>query len=110
MGGFSDPRPSAARADGPRAEIAALLERDDPVRCVYQPIVDLATARVVGYEALARSPEALPERRPGGWFGLAQGGGPSPPLEALAVRAALSAPELPAGTFLSINLSPTALG
>lgn len=38
------------------AELNAIL-RDRRIRSVYQPIVDLASRRVVGYEGLARGPE-----------------------------------------------------
>jgi diguanylate cyclase (GGDEF)-like protein len=103
-----DPRTVAtSRSQGERAEVAALLERDDAITPVFQPIVSLSTGTVAGYEALARFPSA--DRRPDEWFALAQRVGLGPQLEARAVAAALAAPGRPGDTYLSFNLSPSAL-
>jgi diguanylate cyclase (GGDEF)-like protein len=99
---------SVARTQGERAEIAALLERADAITPVFQPIVSLSTGRVAGYEALTRFPSP-PDRRPDEWFALAQRVGLGPRLEARAVAAALATPGRPEGTYLSFNLSPSAL-
>jgi EAL domain-containing protein (putative c-di-GMP-specific phosphodiesterase class I) len=78
------------------------------LHAVYQPIVDLQTARVVGCEALARFP-AEP-RRPDIWFADAASVGLGTALELAAIRAALSGlDELPAGVYLSVNASPSLL-
>ncbi|HEY7076367.1 MAG TPA: EAL domain-containing protein [Solirubrobacteraceae bacterium] len=99
------PRPQEAE----RAEIEALLARGtDAVRIVLQPVVELATGRAGGWEALARF-DAEPVRGPDEWFAQAHKTGLGPELEALALRAALAAPGRPAGTFLSLNISPRAL-
>lgn len=104
-----DPRTvSTSRTQGERAEVAALLGRDDAITPVFQPIVSLATGRVSGYEALARFPTP-PDRRPDEWFALAQRVGLGPKLEARAVAAALAVPGRPEGTYLSFNLSPSAI-
>ena len=50
-------RTSAARSlQQRRAEILALLDGEDTMRPVFQPLVDLETAEVAGYEALTRFP------------------------------------------------------
>jgi EAL domain-containing protein (putative c-di-GMP-specific phosphodiesterase class I) len=74
----------------------------------FQPIVDLARASVVGYEALARF--APPHVSPLLWFDAARRDGRETELEALALRAALdAAATLPSNTFLSVNIGPTLL-
>ena len=92
-----------------RAEFADLLERPRAVRSVYQPLVSLATGRIVGYEALSR----FDDRRnlpPSWWFAQAHRFGLGAQLEAEAVRVALSHDQRPEGSFLSVNLSPSAIG
>ena len=94
--------------DGQRAEIEALLEREDAIVPVYQPVLELATGRVAGYEALARMPDG-PFRPPDQWFNQAHRVGLGPALEAAALRAALQARGRPERTFLALNVSPGAL-
>jgi EAL domain-containing protein (putative c-di-GMP-specific phosphodiesterase class I) len=74
---------------------------------VFQPIVSLTEATIIGYEALARFEHPV-SRTPVGWFQAARRVGLGPQLEALAIANALSCPDRPSGTFLSLNLSPTA--
>ena len=94
--------------DGQRAEVEALLERGDAIVPVFQPVLELATGRVAGYEALARMPEG-PFRPPDQWFNQAHRVGLGAALEAAALRAALAARGRPARTFLALNVSPGAL-
>jgi diguanylate cyclase (GGDEF)-like protein len=91
-----------------REDFAALIARPDAVRPVFQPIVSLASGEPVGYEALARF-DGNPGLPPSWWFAQAHRFGLGAALEAEAVRAALAAGNRPPGTFLSINLSPSAL-
>jgi diguanylate cyclase (GGDEF)-like protein len=93
---------------GQRAEVEALLAREDAIAPVFQPILELATGRVAGYEALARMP-AAPLRRPDQWFDQAHRCGLGPALEAAALRAALRTPGRPAHTFIAVNVSPAGL-
>jgi diguanylate cyclase (GGDEF)-like protein len=95
-------------SDQQRAEIAALLERETPIRSVYQPVVGLASGRIVGYEALARFPGAS-MRTPDVWFAQAHGCGLGPELEAAAIKAALRPLGRPLDAHLAINVGPTAL-
>lgn len=89
--------------------IDAVLASDALV-AFLQPIVDLRSRAVVGYEALARFPD-LPGVSPLRWFTEAAARDRHGELEALAVRAALARrSECPEGCFLSINVSPRALG
>jgi EAL domain-containing protein (putative c-di-GMP-specific phosphodiesterase class I) len=85
-----------------------LLADPDDLTLVFQPIVDLARARVAGYEALSRFPgTAGPEV----WFAAAADAGVAAELQALAlVRALARVPDLPDGTFLSVNVGPHLLG
>jgi EAL domain-containing protein (putative c-di-GMP-specific phosphodiesterase class I) len=75
---------------------------------VFQPVLELATGRVCGYEALARI-DGEPVRRPDQWFAQAHRCGLGAELEALALHAALAVPNRPTGTFLALNVSPGAL-
>jgi EAL domain-containing protein (putative c-di-GMP-specific phosphodiesterase class I) len=92
-----------------RAEIDQLLRGENPITPVFQPLVDLATGRVVGYEALARFNSPI-QRSTDAWFNQAQGCGRGPRLEAEAIRAALEIGDTrPDGTYLSLNFSPSAI-
>jgi EAL domain-containing protein (putative c-di-GMP-specific phosphodiesterase class I) len=75
----------------------------------FQPIVMLATGRVICHEALARFP-GLPGVAIQDVFHAAHGQGFGPQLEALAARRALEAPDRPRGTVVSVNLSVSTLG
>ena len=91
-----------------RIEIENLLKSETPIVPVFQPIVELRSGRVVGYEALARF--TIDEHRtPDAFFNQAGRTGLGPQLEALALTAALQAPGRPAGTYLSLNCTPTAI-
>jgi EAL domain-containing protein (putative c-di-GMP-specific phosphodiesterase class I)/DNA-binding NarL/FixJ family response regulator len=80
------------------------------ISCLYQPIVELASGRPVGYEALARI-ELEPLQGPSDWFADAAAVGHELEFERTALDAALRAfPRLPRGSFLSVNLGPAALG
>jgi diguanylate cyclase (GGDEF)-like protein len=98
----------APQTGGDIAAVEAVLSLPDGVVPVFQPLVSLSTGQVAGYEALARFPHP-PARRPDEWFAVAQRVGLGPDLEARAVRAATQAAGRPAGTFLSFNLSASAL-
>ena len=78
------------------------------IRPVFQPVLELATGRVCGYEALARF-DGDAVRRPDQWFAQAHRAGLGAELEALALRSALAVAGRPAGTFLALNVSPRAL-
>lgn len=92
-----------------RAQVQALLDRDDALTPVFQPIVELATGRVAGYEALTRFTVSDPPRTPDLWFAQARRCGLGPALEARALATSLAVPGRPAGTFLTLNVSPAAL-
>jgi diguanylate cyclase (GGDEF)-like protein len=94
--------------DGQRAEIQALLAHENSIEPVFQPVLELATGRVAGYEALARMPHG-PFRPPDHWFSQAHRAGLGSALEAAALRAAFSTRGRPERTFLAVNVSPGAL-
>ncbi|MEA2421272.1 MAG: hypothetical protein QOF55_371, partial [Thermoleophilaceae bacterium] len=98
----------APQTGGDLAAVQAVLAEPDGVVPVFQPLVSLTTGQVAGYEALARFPHP-PARRPDEWFSVAQRVGLGPELEARALRAATEAKNRPAGTFLTFNLSASAL-
>lgn len=78
-------------------------------RIAFQPVVDLGTGGIAGYEALARF-EADYQAGPDEWFAAARTRSRGPELEARAIRTALeSRHRLPAGRFLAVNVSPDLL-
>lgn len=90
------------------AEVRGVLNRPDGICAVFQPVVSLQTGQLVGYEALARF--AHPSGRPPDvWFAQAHRCGLGPELEARALAKALLAARRPPGTFLALNVSPSAL-
>ncbi len=97
------------RGEKMREEIEAVLSRPGSIRTVFQPLVDLRTGAVAGYEALSRFDD--PGRRPpNSWFAQATRCGLGAQLEARALEVALaSAAGRPAGTYVSLNLSPSSL-
>lgn len=81
------------------------VEAAQAVRIALQPIVDLSTETIVGYEALARFPDG---RSPDQWFAEAWRAGLGSDLELTALRLAFhKLAEMPAGTYLSVNVSPS---
>jgi EAL domain-containing protein (putative c-di-GMP-specific phosphodiesterase class I)/ActR/RegA family two-component response regulator len=73
----------------------------------YQPIVELASGRIAGVEALARFP-GEPKQAPNLWFDEAIDVGLGVELQVAAVRLALPALDmLPLDVFLSVNVDPT---
>ncbi|MBA3876507.1 MAG: response regulator receiver protein [Anaerolinea sp.] len=88
-----------------RAEVEAAL-RPGSIVPVFQPIMDLETLRLAGYEALARF-EVGAQRRPDLWFETAEEVGLREELELAAIRAAAHRfDDLPPDVFLSLNASP----
>ena len=96
------------QADIERAQLLAVLDTPGSITPVFQPIFDLRSQEVVGYEALSRFPAEV-GYSPQEWFDLARKHGLAVELEAAAVQAALAVPGRPDGVSLALNLSPEAL-
>src|SRR3712207_3375919 len=99
------------RAEEQRAEILTVLEGEGLVAAQFQPLLDLRTARIAGFESLARFTGAptAPGRPPNVWFSQAHRAGLGPRLEAAALKVAFSTPGRPDAAFLSVNVSPSSL-
>ncbi len=96
---FADRRDVAAM----RARLRRVLTQHE-FHPVFQPIVDLETRAVVGFEALSRFHDGTP---PDIRFAEAVGAGLGPDFELATIRAALEgAARLPDSVFLSLNVSP----
>ncbi len=93
------------------ADLAASIQLvidDASYRPVFQPIRDIDTARIVGYEALTRFDDGM---RPDLRFEEARLAQMGPQLELATLRAAIMASHgLPSDRYLSINVSATLLG
>ena len=90
-----------------RERIQRFIHGAPELAMVYQPIVELASGRIVGLEALARF-HGEPARSPDAWFVEAAEVGLSAQLQATALRKALLALDrLPLDIFLSVNVDPT---
>jgi EAL domain-containing protein (putative c-di-GMP-specific phosphodiesterase class I) len=86
-----------------------LVDTGEGLEVVYQPIVEIATGRVVGMEALSRF-RIAPDRTPDVWFAEAAEVGLGTELQILAFRRALGALEdLPPDVFVSVNVDPETL-
>ena len=97
------------RDEDQRNEVRRLLDADDALVMAFQPIIELATGEVAGYEALARFPHDPGQRPPNVWFAQAHRCGLGVELEARAALSALALrDQVPAG-YLAVNVSPTAL-
>ncbi len=83
----------------------------EQVQSVYQPLVEISTGTVFGYEALARGPWSTRWVSPAQLFGVAETAGVTFELDCLCRRAALrgAAGRLPEGTKLFLNTLPSAV-
>ena len=94
-----------------RQSLGAILGQD-ATRAVFQPVVELESGAIVGYEALARGPAGSPLARPDALFDAARAGDLVAELDwtcrAAAFGAALDA-ALPASSTLFVNVDPAAL-
>ncbi len=105
------PEPLLVVPTGAERELTAILEAQAIVS-VYQPIVDLRTHAVRGFEALARGPEGSSLVRPDLLFATAAATGRTAELEWACRTAALSGAldgGLDPSATLFVNLEPTAL-
>ena len=101
---------SGLRAAHPQTrDLLDVLAQPEDLRVHLQPVVELATGRAWGVEALARFP-GHPQPGPAAWFSAALAAGWGPALETIALCGALDVLDrLPAGLALTVNLSPAAL-
>ena len=89
-----------------RRLVEGVLADPSRLRLVVQPIVALQQGAVVGYEALSRF-DGPRELTPDRWFVAADDLGLGAELEAVAVDRALGLLDtVPAGCFLTVNVSP----
>jgi len=92
-----------ARLQEIQARVESIIEHRE-FQPVFQPIVELASGRTVGYEALTRFADG---RRPDLWFADAAMAGVGVRLEVATLRAAQEdAAFLPLEAYLSLNVSP----
>ena len=99
--------PDVIRHDHLHDRLDTLLSTPAELTPVFQPIIDLATGRTLGFEGLSRFP-GMPEMNPAQWFDTARRLGRGYPLELMALlRVLAAAPLIPAHCFVAVNLSPT---
>lgn len=87
------------------ARVTNIIEKR-AVSMIYQPIVDLTTSKIIGFEALARI-ALLPERAPDDWFQEAHQVSKGTELELVCIDLAVSAIcKIAAPIYLALNVSP----
>lgn len=92
-----------------REAILTLLHAPETITTVFQPIVSLADGRTVGFESLSRF-RAEPQRPPDRWIAEAHAVGLGLEIEVECVRRACALRgTIPAGAYLSVNMSPDAI-
>jgi EAL domain-containing protein (putative c-di-GMP-specific phosphodiesterase class I) len=98
-------RKARQEVEDARARVRGMIE-SRALTLAYQAIYELRPARVVGFEALARF-TASPVRAPDAWFSDAARAGLEIDLEMNVIDEALAGfASLPAGVFVSFNVSP----
>lgn len=103
------PSVSERRPQDRLARIRRVLANRESMHLVFQPIFDISSGRMVGFEALMRFVEE-PYRPPNEWFDEATRVGLGTELEVEAVRRAVQhVPEVPDWAYLSVNVSPETL-
>lgn len=81
-------------------------EFKDPIHSVYQPIVDIATGDVIGYEALVRSEKEMPAEM----FHRAYEKGTVIPFDFHCLESSIKIlPKLQKGQYLFLNIEPLTL-
>ncbi|CAN3129294.1 EAL domain-containing protein [Mycobacterium sp. smrl_JER01] len=99
--------PDMARQRELHLRLTELLAAPSTLTAVFQPVVDLETEAVVGFEGLCRFPVDL-QRSPAYWFDVARRLGRGVPLELAALRRVLShVDDIPEDCFTAVNLSPS---
>ena len=105
-----DPVTHTTETDADRVEketAVATVIREKSLRAVFQPIVDMATGDVVGYEGLTRPGPGAPFTNPGLLFEAAERAGRTVELDAACFETiAEAARAIPRDRVVSINLSP----
>jgi len=91
-------------------ELSAAIARvvtDRLVRPVYQPIVDLATGEVIGFEGLSRPTAESGFADPGSMFTAAEAVGRTVELDLACLHAVVAgARQMPVEQMLTVNISP----
>lgn len=97
--------------DEQQRRVARVRQATEPgaIASVYQPIVELATGRTVGFEALSRF-NLEPRQGPDAWFADAASVGLERELECAALESALAGlRRIPPECFLSLNVGPASV-
>ncbi len=106
----AQPRPAILENDETARAALETLLRQERLTAVFQPIVDLQDAAILGYEGLIRGPSDSPLQSPLALFGVAHRHGLALELERVCrkvVLASFVARDLPGRLFL--NVSPECL-
>jgi EAL domain-containing protein (putative c-di-GMP-specific phosphodiesterase class I) len=97
--------------EAPESSVVALIGRGE-LRAMYQPIVELGSDEVVGYEALARGPAGSAFESPAALFAAADREGIVPQLDRACRRQALAGAiqaGLDPSLLIFLNVEPAAL-
>jgi diguanylate cyclase (GGDEF)-like protein len=92
------------------AEAVARVIAERELRAVYQPLVDVATGRVIGFEGLVRPAPGSAFANPGALFAAAEIGGRVVDLDVACLSVVLAgARAIPDPLLVTINISPRTL-